>query len=368
METCILYNDHLKEYDFGEGHPFRGDRFINFHKFIHHNLPEGKYYDLLSAKPASDKDLQLICHKNYIEFTRGYYEAANLGIPYPGKFNDFQGMDNIPTGKPGKIEEAARLIIGEAKLAVQLLMKDTYKKAIVIGGGLHHAKPNYGEGFCLYNDVAFTAKYLMEQYGLTRVLVLDTDAHCGNGTMQYLYEEERSLFIDIHQDPVGIYPGTGFVQQIGTGKGKGHIVNIPMPEGSSDSAYRIAFETIIEPLVKEFEPQIIIRNGGSDPHFADGLTQLGLTMDGFYMIGNKVRKMSEVCNGKVLDMIASGYNPQILPYAWTALIEGLLGVEFNIKEPVPAPSSFDPNAMVTATLSVLAEVKECLSPYWKSLK
>jgi acetoin utilization protein AcuC len=120
--------------------------------------------------------------------------------------------------------------------------------------------------------------------------------------------------------------------------------------------------------VKEFEPQIIIRNGGSDPHFADGLTQLSLTMDGFYMIGSKVRKMSETCGGKLIDLIASGYNPQILPYAWTALIEGTLGAEFTIKEPVQPPANLDPNAMVTATLSVLAEVKECLSPYWKSLK
>jgi len=368
MNRSIIFNEFLKEYDFGEGHPFRGDRYVNFSKFLKHNLQEGKYYDLLSAKPATDKDLQLICHKNYIEFTRGYYEAANLGIPYPGKFNDFHSMDNLPTGKPGKLEEAARLVVGQAKLAAQLVMKGTYDKVFSIGGGLHHAKPNYGEGFCLYNDVAFCALYLLQEYGLEKILVLDTDAHCGNGTMQYFYEEDRVLFIDIHQDPIGIYPGTGFAQQIGDGKGKGYTINIPMPEGSGEGAYKLAFETIIEPVVKEFKPQLIIRNGGSDPHFADELTQLSLTLEGFYLMGSKVRKMTEICDGKLIDLIGSGYNRQVLPYAWMALIKGLMGLEFAEKEPIPIPPNFDPNAMITATVSVLAEVKECLYPYWKCLQ
>ena len=310
METSVLYSEDLKEYDFGLGHPFRGDRYVNFYNFLCKNLKEGKDYSLLKAEPASDKDLQKICHKNYIEFTRGYYESANLGIPYPGRFTDFQSMDNLPTGKPGKIEEAARLVVGQAKLAVQLLMNGTFKKAVSIGGGMHHAKPNHGEGFCLYNDVAFCALHTIQEYGLDRVLILDTDAHAGNGTMEYFYEENRVLFVDVHQDPLGLYPGTGFVEQIGSGKGKGFTVNIPLPVHAGDSAYRLVFETVIEPLVKEFKPQLIIRNGGSDPHFADGLTSLGLTMEGFRMIGEKVRKISEICDGKLIDLIASGYNPR----------------------------------------------------------
>jgi acetoin utilization protein AcuC len=323
---------------------------------------------MLSAKPATDNDLQLICHSNYIEFTRGYYEASNLGIPYPGRFTDFHSMDNLPTGKPGRLEEAARLVVGQAKLAAQQVIKEMYKKAVGIGGGLHHAKPNYGEGFCLYNDVAFCALYLLQKYGLEKILVLDTDAHCGNGTMQYFYEDSRVLFIDIHQDPIGIYPGTGFLQQIGDGKGRGYTINIPMPEGSGDSAYRLAFKTVIEPVVKEFQPQIIIRNGGSDPHFADDLTNLNLTIDGFHFIGSKVRQMSEICDGKLIDLIGSGYNRIVLPYAWMAMLEGTLGLELDVKEPVPVPEDFNPDSKVDETGNVLKEVKERLSHYWKCLE
>lgn len=368
METSILFSEELKEYDFGIGHPFRGDRYLNFYQFLKKTLREGTDYTLLNAELATDKDLQKICHKNYIEFTRGYYESANLGIPYPGKFTDFHSMDNLPTGRPGRIEEAARLIIGQAKLATQLIMDGTFKKVISIGGGLHHAKPNHGEGFCLYNDVAFCAMYLIQEYGLERILVLDTDAHAGNGTMEYFYEDDRVLFIDIHQDPLGIYPGTGFAQQIGTGRGKGYTINIPMPEYAGDLSYRLAFESIIEPITREFQPQIIIRNGGSDPHFADGLTQLGLTMEGFHIMGVKVRKMAAICDGKLIDLIASGYNVEVLPYAWMSLLSGIMGIKIDVEEPITPPANLSKTSALAETRSVLIEVKKQLKDYWQCLR
>lgn len=366
-ETSILFREELKEYDFGEGHPFRGDRYVNFYKYLNEVTTEGTDYCLLEAESATDHDLQLICHRNYIEFTRGYYESANLGIPYPGKFSDFHSPDNVPTGKPGKVEEAARIVVGQAKLAAQLIHDNDFKKVISIGGGLHHAKPNHGEGFCLYNDVAFCALYLIHQYGLERILVLDTDAHSGNGTMAYFYSDPAVLFIDIHQDPIGIYPGTGFVQQIGSDAGKGYTINIPLPEYSSDDAYKLVFESIIEPVVEEFKPQVIIRNGGSDPHYADGLTILGMTMEGFRMMGEKVRKMSEICDGKLIDMIASGYNREVLPYAWMAMISGLTGIKYDLVEPLPMLTDAKKQAALVETGTVIAEVKKYLKPYWKCL-
>ncbi|MDI6811876.1 MAG: histone deacetylase, partial [archaeon] len=236
------------------------------------------------AGPASDKDLLLICQKDYIEFTKNYFEAANQGESYNGRFYQYHSIDNLPIGKPGKIEKAARFIVGQAKLACDLIQRGKCKKVISIGGGLHHAKPSFGEGFCIYNDVAFCAKYLIEKYKLKRILILDTDAHAGNGTNEYFYEDPRVLFIDIHQDPRTLYPGTGFLNEIGAGEGRGLKINIPLAPRASDESYELVFEEIIEPLAKEFKPQIIIRNGGSDSHFADTLTRLGLTVKGFRMI------------------------------------------------------------------------------------
>jgi len=368
MAFAILYRQELREYDFGPGHSFRGNRYQVFPQFLQENLPEDDNYQILKAEPATDKDLFLICQKEYIDFTKEYYKAANVGLSYPGQFSWFHSMDNHPIGKPGKLEEAARLIIGQAKMACDLVQGGKFKKMVSIGGGMHHAKPAYGEGFCLYNDVAFCGLYLRQEYKLERILILDTDAHAGNGTSEYFYGEPRVLFIDLHQDPRSLYPGTGFAHQTGSGSGKGFTINIPMPIYADYDSYHLAFESIVQPVTQEFNPQIIIRNGGSDPHFADGLTNLGLPVKGFRMIGEKVREMAKVCDGKVIDLIASGYNEEVLPYGWLALISGLTGIELKIEEPEPIPQRFTTGSSLVETEKVIEEVKRQLKDYWACLR
>jgi acetoin utilization protein AcuC len=365
MVIGIFYRKELEEYDFGQGHPFRGKRFEIFVNFLKKTLPEDNY-KLLEAELANDEDLSLICKREYIEFTKNYFEAVSSGKSYDGKFYLFHSEDNKPIGRPGKLEKAARLIIGQAKMAADLIQEGKFKKIVSIGGGMHHAKPNYGEGFCIYNDVAFAAKYLIAKYKLKRILILDTDAHAGNGTMEYFYEDGRVLFIDIHQDPRTLYPGTGFANQIGKGKGEGFIVNIPLPQFAGDSSYKIVFEEIVEPLAKEFKPQIVIRNGGSDPHFADTLAQLRLTTSGLEMIGKKVREISEICGGKVIDMIASGYNEEILPIAWLALISGLAGWEIRFEEPYTKFK--EAPRQIEKTKEIIEEVRKNLKNYWKCFR
>jgi acetoin utilization protein AcuC len=365
MPLAILYRPELKEYDFGPGHPFRGDRYQIFPQFLRENLPEDDNYHFLQAEPATEEDLLLICQKDYIDFTREYFKAANLGLGFVGNFFNYHSGDNSPVGQPGKLEEAARLIVGQAKMAGDLVQSGEFKKAISLGGGMHHAQRNYGEGFCVYNDVAFCGLYLMKTYELERILILDTDAHAGNGTSDYFYEDPRVLLIDLHQDPRSLYPGTGFTHEIGSGRGKGFTINIPMPIYAGNESYKLAFEAIIEPVTQEFKPQIIIRNGGSDPHFSDGLTRLALTVGGFRMIGERVRKMAEVCDGKVIDLIASGYNPRVLPYAWLALITGLGGIEMEIEDPETMPAELRNDPFLAETERVLAEVRKNLKNYWK---
>ena len=115
MAFAIIYRPELREYDFGAGHSFRGDRYQVFPQFLRENLPQADNYQIIKAEPATDEDLLLVCQKEYIDFAREYYKAANVGLSYPGQFSLFQSMDNHPIGKPGKLEEAARLIIGQAK-------------------------------------------------------------------------------------------------------------------------------------------------------------------------------------------------------------------------------------------------------------
>ncbi len=367
MAIAVLYREELKEYDFGPGHPFRGDRYQSFPRFLKEKMAGGDYR-IVRAEPATEEDLRLICDKDYIDFTTGYYRAANLGVSYRGQFYRFQSGDNMPLGRPGKLEEAARLILGQAKTACDIVQRGEFKKAISIGGGMHHAKRSYGEGFCLYNDVAFCALYLMQNHGLERVLILDTDAHAGNGTAEYFYDDPRVLFIDLHQNPHTLYPGTGFANQIGRGKGEGFTVNIPLPPNAGFDSYQLAFDAIVLPIAREFKPQIIIRNGGSDPHYSDGLTNLGLPVKGFRMIGEKVREIARLCDDKAIDLIASGYNEKVLPYAWLALISGLAGIALEVAEPEPVPQRFQEDTALAETQKVIEEVRGHLKPFWKSIR
>ncbi|MHA2313753.1 MAG: histone deacetylase family protein [Candidatus Hermodarchaeia archaeon] len=365
----ILYREELEDYDFGEGHPFRGDRYQIFPTFLRNRLPEDENYRFLQAEPCGDEDLKTICTEDYIQFTRDYYKQAHLGAITPElqrRHHQFHSGDNRPRINPGNIEAAARLIIGQAKRGIDQIQAGEFRKIVSIGGGMHHAKPHYGEGFCIYNDVAFAAKYLIEHYGVDRVLILDTDAHAGNGTLDYFYSDPQILFIDIHQDPRTLYPGTGFADQIGEGAGKGSTINVPLPPYAGDSAYTLVFEDLILPVTTEFNPQFIIRNGGSDPHFADELTNLGLTINGFKMIGEKVNQIATTtANGKLIDLLASGYNKTILPYGWLALLSGLANFNTKIEEPVASPQNLRTETILKMTEALINELKGHLKKYWR---
>ncbi|NLE95059.1 MAG: hypothetical protein GX600_05180, partial [Dehalococcoidia bacterium] len=228
MTVSILYREELREYDFGIGHPFRGDRYEIFPKVLRqHVIPDG-HYRFIVADICSEDDLRLICSQEYIDFSREYFGAASRGEVYSRsmEFPRFHSLDNLPRGRPGKLEVASRMMIGQVKKASQLVMEDGEEIVICIGGNLHHAKPDYGEGFCIYNDNAYVAKHLLQTYGLERIMVLDTDAHQGNGTCEYFYTDPRVLFVDLHQDPTTLYPGIGFANDIGDGAGRGFTINV----------------------------------------------------------------------------------------------------------------------------------------------
>jgi acetoin utilization protein AcuC len=369
MTAAILYRDELKEYDFGPGHPFRGDRYQLFPGFLKQRLPPDHNYQIIAAEQATEQDLLKICDQDYIDFNKEYYHAAHAGwIGYYENYTRYQSADNKPFSYPGNIEEAARLIVGQAKKACDMVQNNEFQKVISIGGGMHHAKRRFGEGFCIYNDVAFCAIHLIETYNTERILVLDTDAHAGNGTAEYFRGNPRILFIDIHQDPRTIYPGTGFASDIGVEGGEGFVVNVPMPVYAGDESYKLVFDQIVLPLTREYKPQIIIRNGGSDPHFEDGLTSLGMTMAGFKMMGNKVREMSQTCHGKQVDLIASGYNKDILPYAWLSLLSGIADFPITVEEPGRISPNIKQDQVSFQTKEVIETVKRYQRPFWKCFR
>lgn len=366
MKFAVIYHKDSYKYGFGKGHPFNGERFRNFFDFFIGRFSAFRdNFEVISPAPAGQELLELVHSKEYIEVIT----AASRGKMFPDIFR-YVSADNVSpvTGYiPLGIEEGARVVVGIAALAGELVVEGKYAKAIGIGGGMHHAKPDYGEGFCFYNDIAVCARNLKRKYGLKRILVLDTDAHAGNGTMDIFYDDPEVLFIDIHQDPRTVYPGTGYVHEIGKGKGEGFTVNLPVLPRTGNKAYEYLFEEVIFPLAAEYKPEAIIRYGGSDPHHMDELTSLGLTIDGFRMIGSKVSELAgELTSGTSVDLLLSGYNPVVLPYVWLALISGLLGLDIDLsglnEEPGPGQDS-----RLGETRDMVNELKRHLKKYWKCM-
>lgn len=364
-KAAIIYNDELEKYGFGEGHPFGGDRFITFFDFFKSRFePFKNHFEIMRASPATHAALELVHTKEYIQKIK----TASDGTVYSDIFR-YVSMDNVSPVSgyiPHGIDEASRIVVGSALLAGELVMDGKYGKAIAFGG-THHAKPDYGEGFCFYNDVAVLARHLQKKYMLQRILILDTDAHAGNGTKVVFYDDPSVLLIDIHQDPHTVYPGTGFVKEIGSGKGEGFTVNVPLPPLAGHDAYNYVFDEVVFPIAREFEPEIIIRNGGSDPHYLDSLTRLGLTLSGLEMIGRNVRRLSdELTGGKSVDLILSGYNKTVLPYGWSALIAGLLDLDIDLSD--FSESSAPPrDSKLDHTKAVVEELKTRLKDHWKCM-
>jgi acetoin utilization protein AcuC len=350
----LYYSPAMGRVDFGAGHPFRGSRFQEFINLLKANGLD-KSLDIRSPSPATDDDLALAHTPEYVAHVR--------------EVESYEGALSIDTPVPKGMTDAAKLIAGGALAGASSLARNESELAMTFGG-FHHAGVSNGEGFCVFNDVAIAARALLQRHGMKRVLVIDTDAHQGNGTMDIFYEDPRVLFVSIHQDPSTVYPGRGFANDIGAGEGRGFTINIPMPRFSGNAHWARALDEIFVPVCAEFKPDVIIRNGGSDPFYGDELTELGLDLDGLAGVGRIVRSSSDRGPRKLLDLMVSGYG-DFVPYGWLALFTGVTGLNVDYAQYAsripPSPVRVPKETLDRQTEAVIAEVKANLRDYWKSL-
>ncbi len=355
MKVGIAYHEKYCQYDLGPDHPFRGDRFVNTMRlFEEQGLFRLPNVTMLEPKPVTKQDLLKVHDKDYVDLI---FRLAEKSKPY-----------DMETPVSPQILEAVRLIIGGALEAGKAVYEGKVERSVALGCGYHHAGRNYGGGFCLFNDIAVLVEHLRDKYGLKRALILDYDVHFGNGTSDIYYSDSSVLYISLHQDPRTIYPGTGFVEQIGKGVGEGCNVNVPLPPGTGDQTYLYALREIFVPLAEEFKPDLIVANGGSDPHFADTLGSLRLTVDGFFNLSQIIAHVAEkACRNKLVLMPGSGYNPTVLPPCWFALTAGVVGLEtIDVGDPYTPPVESD---LARRTVkNTLANLKRILKKYWKCFK
>lgn len=314
--TAFIYSNDYLNYQFGPNHPFTPIRErYTLDKIKEFGIFEGKA-KLYEPKLASEEDLYLVHSKEYVEFVR---EMSKAGGGY---------LDYGDTPATKGIFEASCSVVGGSILGAELIMKGEVSHAFNPGGGMHHAKRELAAGFCVFNDIAIAVRYLQKKYGLKKIAIVDIDGHHGDGTQEIFYGEPI-LTISFHR--IGIYPGTGYADEIGEGEGLGYSVNIPLPGGTHDEAYLYAFNEIVPPLIKSYEPEILISQFGVDGHYQDPLVGLGLTTKAYEEIAFKMHGLAhEETGGRYLIVGGGGYNPANVARCWTIMFATIS--EFSTKE------------------------------------
>jgi acetoin utilization deacetylase AcuC-like enzyme len=240
--------------------------------------------------------------------------------------------DFTPFGPGGY--EIATLSAGGVIAAVEAVVRGEVDNAYaLVRPPGHHAERDRGMGFCLFGNVAIAALHAREALGVSRIAIVDWDVHHGNGTQQAFYADPATLMISIHQD--NLFPlGTGSVDETGEGAGIGYTLNVPLPPGSGHGAYRAAFEQVVVPALRAFEPELVLVSCGFDAGGADPLGRMMLHAGVYRAMTKAMMKVArECCGGKLVVVHEGGYSATHVPYCGLAVVEELSGVKTAIDDP-----------------------------------
>lgn len=291
-----------------------------------------------SCRPAGEEALATVHDPAYLHDLRKMCEAGG-------------GYLSLDTAVGEGSWEAASLASGAACSAVESALSGETAFAIARPPG-HHAGRDYGMGFCLTNHAAVAAGHALSR-GLERVAILDWDAHHGNGTQDIFYGESEVLYLSSHQSP--FYPGTGEAGEVGEGEGRGFTVNVPLPAGSGEDVYAAAFAGIFVPVLREFEPEVILVSAGFDAHADDLLGGMALESDSFGRFAALISDLSrEVGAAPPAFVLEGGYNLGALTESVAAAIRGVG------EEP--------PGWEYTGGVGPVEESREALAPFWQNLR
>ena len=309
MKTGLITSDTYQNHDTGEGHPEKIDRVTavinNFKKLNNKNL--------IWKKPSIfDQSLLIKTHSSE------YINQVNQSFPD----NGLAFLDGDTVVSPGS-KNATKDAVGSIITAIDGVQNKEFKNAFcAVRPPGHHAEKDKAMGFCIYNNVAVGANYLIEKYKYNKVAIIDFDVHHGNGTQDIFYNNEKVLYISTHQYPY--YPGSGSEKE----KGKfNNVFNIPLEAGTTAEEYLNAYENVLNKL-KEFKPEFLLFSAGFDAHIDDPLAQLRLGSEDFYKITKRTLELSKsFCNGNVVSILEGGYDLRALQDSSKRHVDAL--IEFN---------------------------------------
>jgi len=307
MKTALVHSDAYQRFDYGPSHPLRMERlgltYALMDAYGLTGLPETK---VIAPRPAPEAVLRGFHTAEYLEVLR----AASGGREVPSPHCYGLGPGDNPIW-PGMFEASA-LACGGSVAAADLVAAGEVERAFAFAGGLHHAMPDRASGFCYLNDAVLAIRALRSR-GL-RVCYVDIDAHHGDGVQYAFYAEAEVLTISTHERGDRLFPGTGFVDEMGEGAGKGYSVNLPLHPYTDDTVYLEAFDAVVPPIVRAFRPDVVVAQLGIDSHRTDPLTHLALSVEGF---ADAVRRILGLAP-RLVALGGGGYDLSNVARAWTA--------------------------------------------------
>ncbi len=353
-KTAILFTPKYYAHNTGPSHPESSRRLeVIIDELERLNLfASSSECELVKPPLASMEDLELVHDRAHIKLVKRVCERGG-GL-----------LDLGDTVVSSESFEVARYAVGGAVKAVDLVLSKKFRNAFaLVRPPGHHAGAYYAAGFCVFNNVAVAAAHLIERSHLERVLILDIDAHHGNGTQEIFYDTEKVLYISLHEDPWD-FPGTGFVDEVGEGEGLGYNINISFPFRVGDKAYLKAFNDVVVPIMQQYKPQFILASVGYDGYFGDPVAKLGLSATSYASVFEKVLDLaSSLCGGRFVAVLEGGYNLKKLGRLVALSASKMAGLPYSFKDESPRVSS---RAEKQAE-RVLDEVRRVQSAFW-SLK
>ncbi len=298
MATGFFFHPDFLKHDTGPGHPERPERLVA----IVEKLEKERILEKLIQPAFEPATLEVLSRVHNIDY-------LNFLAKTEGK--DFFALDPDTTGCR-QSWPAAKLAAGAVIKAVEEVHKGNLKNAFcAVRPPGHHAERDRAMGFCFVNNVAAAAVHLTEAFGYERVLIVDWDAHHGNGTQDMFYTDPKVFYYSSHQYP--FYPGTGAAFETGEGQGKGTTLNVQLAAGSGDAEFLAAIKEKLIPAAKNYRPEFIIISAGFDAHAADPLTGLNVSDEGFNEAARLVKKLAEEeCKGKLVSVLEGGYDLEAL--------------------------------------------------------
>ncbi|MDN5898715.1 MAG: acetoin utilization protein AcuC [Brachybacterium sp.] len=337
VPSGIVWDDALREYDFGPYHPMAPIRLALTRELARASgLLERSGVEILPAPVAEDEQLARVHEPAYIEAVRrASRPLEELSAEELDELIRFGlGGDDVPPFSG--MHTASARIVGGSLTAVDAIRSGQVRRAVNFAGGLHHAKSSSASGFCVYNDAAAAIRRALDT-GEERVMYVDVDVHHGDGVERILWDEPRAITLSVHETGERLFPGTGFVQDSGGPGAPGTAINVPLPSRTTADGWVRAIRATVPALVRAVRPTLLVTQHGADSHRLDPLADLSVSLEAQREVMLLMRELAdEVCGGRWLALGGGGYAViDVVPRSWAHLTAIVTGEAIEATAPLP---------------------------------